>query len=271
MDRPQVLTPAAATEMTAILAEIASAVLKWAPAIAAHIKVHFGGMLYSSNPMLLHSLLTLFLQFPDAFGAEDERTMARRLALAAREAHRPLAARLLALHWLLGSTMFRNLVPGLARWFYPNLFDPLALKAKKLDCLAYVAAQLDGDKVAGGRASEQATGLLDDGLVCVSAFRWLPAWSTETGVAFRALHRVLIFAAPHSTEDTRCSGAGELLNSTVFHHLQVEIIEIVNNRCCHQVCKSKQFNRTANELNDSFCNHYVCRLSWLIWHQSIGV
>ncbi|PUZ78387.1 hypothetical protein GQ55_1G448500 [Panicum hallii var. hallii] len=228
MDRPQVLTPAAAMEMTAILAEIASAVLKWAPAIAAHIKVQFGGMLYSSNPMLLHSLLTLFLQFPDAFGAEDERTMARRLALAAREAHRPLAARLLALHWLLGSTMFRNLVPGLARWFYPNLFDPLALKAKKLECLAYVAARVDGDKVAGGRASEQATGLLDDGLVCVSAFRWLPAWSTETGVAFRALHRVLIIAAPHSTEDTRCSGAGELLNSTIFHHLQAILVDMAS-------------------------------------------
>ncbi|RLM80384.1 AP-5 complex subunit beta-1 [Panicum miliaceum] len=228
MDRPQVLTPAAAMEMTAILAEIASAVLKWAPAIAAHIKVQFGGMLYSSNPMLLHSLLTLFLQFPDAFGAEDERTMARRLALAAREAHRPLAARLLALHWLLGSTMFRNLVPGLARWFYPNLFDPLVLKAKKLECLAYVAARVDGDKVAGGRASEQATGLLDDGLVCVSAFRWLPAWSTETGVAFRALHRVLIIAAPHSTEDTHCSGAGELLNSTIFHHLQAILVDMAS-------------------------------------------
>jgi AP-5 complex subunit beta-1 len=219
MDRPQVLTPAAAMEMTAILAEVASAVLDWAPAIAAHIKVQFGGMVHSSNPMLLHSLLTLFVRFPDAFGAEDERTMARRLALAAHEAHRPLAARLLPLHWLLGSTRFRNLVPGLARWFYPNLFDPLALKAKKLDCLAYVAAEGDGEK-------------LDDGLVCVSAFRWLPAWSTETGVAFRALHRVLVIAAPHSTDDTCCSGAGELLNSTIFHHLQVEVIEIVNNRHC---------------------------------------
>ena len=61
MDRPQVLTSAAATEMTAILAEIASAVLRWARAIAAHIKVHIvgRGMLYSSNPMMLHSLLTL--------------------------------------------------------------------------------------------------------------------------------------------------------------------------------------------------------------------
>ncbi|CAL4886141.1 unnamed protein product [Urochloa decumbens] len=228
MDRPQVLTPAAAMEMTAILAEIAVAVLEWAPAIAAHIKVQFGGMVHSSNPMLLHSLLTLFIQFPDAFGAEDERTMARRLALAAREAHRPITARLLALHWLLGSTRFRNLVPELARWFHPNLFDPLALKAKKLDCLAYVAAEVNGDKVAGGRASEQTTGLLDDGLVCVSAFQWLPAWSTETSVAFRALHRVLLIAAPHSTDDTGCSGAGELLNSTIFHHLQTILVDMAS-------------------------------------------
>ena len=33
--------------------------------------------------------------------------MAHRLALAAREVHRPLAVRLLALHWLLGSGMFK--------------------------------------------------------------------------------------------------------------------------------------------------------------------
>ncbi|OEL19133.1 hypothetical protein BAE44_0019850 [Dichanthelium oligosanthes] len=228
MDRPQVLTPAAAMEMTAILAEVASAVLKWAPAIAAHIKVQFGGMVHSSNPMLLHSLLTLFVKFPDAFGAEDERAVARRLALAACEAHRPFAARLLALHWLFGCTRFRNLVSGLGRWFYPNLFDPLALKAKKLDCLAYVAAEVDGDKVARGRASEQATRLLDDGLVCVSAFRWLPAWSTETGVAFRALHRVLVGAAPHSTDDACCPGAGELLNSTIFHHLQAILVDMAS-------------------------------------------
>ncbi|XP_062221402.1 uncharacterized protein LOC133920847 [Phragmites australis] len=228
MDRPQVLTPAAAMEMTAILAEVAAAVLEWAPAIAAHIKVQFGGMVHSSDPMLLHSLLTLFIQFPDAFGVEDERTMARRLALAAREAHRPLTARLLALHWLLGFGRFRDLVPGLARWFYPAVFDPLALKAKKLDCLSYVAAGVAGEKVAGDRASEQATGLVDDGLVCVSAFRWLPVWSTETGVAFRALHRNLVCAAPHSTDGTCCSGAGELLNSTIFHHLQVMLVDMAS-------------------------------------------
>ncbi|KAJ1281739.1 hypothetical protein BS78_04G328600 [Paspalum vaginatum] len=228
MDRPQVLTPAAAMEMAAILAEVASAVLEWAPAVAAHIKVQFGGMVHSTSPMLLHSLLTLFVQFPDAFGAEDERTMARRLALAAREAHRPLAVRLLALHWLLGSGRFANLVPGLAHWFYPAVFDPLALKAKKLDCLAYVAAGVDGEKVSGGRASEQVAGILDDGLVCVSAFRWLPAWSTETGVAFRALHSVLVDAAPHSTDGTRCSGAGELLNSTIFHHLQAILVDMAS-------------------------------------------
>ena len=87
------LTPAATMEMMSILAEVASAVLQWAPAIAAHIKVQFGGMGHSSNAMLLHSLLTRFLQFPDAFGAEYERTMAHRLALPAREEHRQLAIR----------------------------------------------------------------------------------------------------------------------------------------------------------------------------------
>ncbi|KAL5671671.1 hypothetical protein ACJX0J_015977, partial [Zea mays] len=65
------------------------------------------GMLHSSNVVLLHSLLTPLLQFPDAFGAEDER-------------------------------LFRNLVPGLTHWFYPVVFDPLGLKSKMLDCLPYV-------------------------------------------------------------------------------------------------------------------------------------
>jgi AP-5 complex subunit beta-1 len=94
------------------------------------------------------------------------------------------------------------------------MFDPLALKAKKLDCLGFAAAaSVDtGDK--------HTTELIDDGLVSVSAFSWLPAWSTETGVAFRALHMVLLGAAPHNTDG---SGAGELLNSTTFHHFQVEI------------------------------------------------
>lgn len=223
MDRPQVLTPASAMEMAAILAEVSAAVVGWAPAIAAHVKVQFGGMAHSSSLMLLHSLLTLFIQFPDAFGAEDERKMARRLALAACEAHRPLTARLLALHWLLGSGKFRYAVPGLAKWFYPGVFDPLAVKAKKLDCLALVAAGVDADKIEGGRDVDQTIGLVDDGLACVSAFRWLPGWSTETCVAFRALHVVLVAAAPHSTDGSGCSGAGELLNSTIFHHLQVEI------------------------------------------------
>ncbi|XP_024316563.1 uncharacterized protein LOC100842049 isoform X2 [Brachypodium distachyon] len=227
MERPQVLTPPAAMELAAIVAEVASAVLEWAPAIAAHVKVQFGGMAYSSSPMLLHSVLTLFVQFPDAFGADDERRIARRLASAACEAHRPLPVRLLALHWLLGSGRFRGSVPGLAQWFYPGLFDPLALKAKKLDCLAFVAAGIDGDKV-GGRYGQQTSKLIDDGLVCVSAFRWLPAWSTETGVAFRALHRVLVGASPHSTNDMGCSGAGELLNSTTFHHFQAMLVDMTS-------------------------------------------
>jgi AP-5 complex subunit beta-1 len=176
----------------------------------------------------------LFVQFPGAFGADDERKMARRLALAACEAHRPLLVRLLALHWLLGSERFRGSVPGLTRWFYPGMFDPLALKAKKLDCLGFAAASVDTDKVGGG---QQTTQLIDDGLVSVSAFRWLPAWSTETGVAFRALHMVLVGAAPHCTNHTGGSGAGELLNSTTFHHFQVEFIEKVNDRHTHQLAK----------------------------------
>jgi AP-5 complex subunit beta-1 len=208
-------------EVAAVVAEVASAVLKWAPAIAAQVKVQFGGMAYSSSPMLLHSVLMLFVRFPGAFGPDDERRMARRLALAACEAHLPLPVRLLALHWLLGSGRFRGSVPGLARCFYPAMFDPLALKAKKLDCLGFAAASVDtGDKVGGGHYGQHTTELIDDGLVSVSAFSWLPAWSTETGVAFRALHMVLLGAASHNTDG---SGAGELLNSTTFHHFQVEI------------------------------------------------
>ncbi|GJM87512.1 hypothetical protein PR202_ga03474 [Eleusine coracana subsp. coracana] len=132
----------------------------------------------------------------------------------------------MALHCLLGSARFRDLTPQLAHLFYPAVFDPLALKAKKLDCLAYVAAAADANKIPLPRRRN--TALVDDGLLSVSAFRWLPTWSTETAVAFRALHRVLLGAAPHGADSTCCFGAGELLNSTIFHHLQAMMVDMAS-------------------------------------------
>ncbi|RVW47853.1 hypothetical protein CK203_092914 [Vitis vinifera] len=171
----------------------------------------------------------------DAFDGQ-EASIARRLVLISREAQLPLVFRLLALHWLLG---FIGLVPdsggrkkqsiveiGLG-FFYPSVFDPLALKSLKLDLLAFCAIclnTLSADNMGGG--SSEVAGprvsvvkLFEDGLVSVSAFKWLPPWSTETAVAFRTFHKFLIGARSHS--DTDSSTNRTLMESTIFHTLEV--------------------------------------------------
>ncbi|GJX38855.1 hypothetical protein Tco_0252158, partial [Tanacetum coccineum] len=40
--------------------------------------------------------------------------------------------------------------------------------------------------------------LFEDGLESVSGFKWFPPWSTETSVAFRTFHKLLVGASSHS-------------------------------------------------------------------------
>jgi len=104
--------------------------------------------------------------------------------------------------------------------FYPRVFDPLALKALKLDLLAFCAVCMESltSEIASdaGKSGEK---LFGDGIVSVSAFQWLPPASTETAVAFRAFRKFLIGGSSHSDADP--STTGILMESTIFNTLQV--------------------------------------------------
>lgn len=71
---------------------------------------------------------------------------------------------------------------------------------------------------------KSAAKLFEDGLVSVSAFKWLPPWSTETAVAFRAFHKFLIGASSHSDSDP--STTRTLMDSTIFHTLQGMLVDM---------------------------------------------
>ncbi|XP_076895018.1 uncharacterized protein LOC143547493 [Bidens hawaiensis] len=197
---------------------------------ASLLKVQFSGLLYTSDMLFCHAYLGMYLQFPEAFsGHEDE--IIRRVSLVSRETHNMLVFRLLALHWLLGfmglvvskRTVIKEKIYGTALRFYPTVFDPLALKALKLDLIVYCAILLDKSRLAdaNGEVVSNVSGyegsvvkLFEDALESVSGFKWLPPWSTETSVAFRTFHKLLIGESSHS--DTGSSTRG-LVESTIFH------------------------------------------------------
>ncbi|KAG6468181.1 hypothetical protein ZIOFF_072752 [Zingiber officinale] len=232
-ERPQALTPSATMELVSILTSIASTLEQYVPTLGALLKVQFSGLIYSYHPILCHVVLMLYSGFPDAFSGEDERNIALRLALMAREAYQPLPFRLLALHWLLGSPRLgqrKDSIAPLAPRLYPAVFDALSLKAKKLDALARIAANLD-DLEMRKKGEEEGRGALiikffQDGLVCVSAFQWLPPWSTETSVTFRMLHKFLIGVAPHRGDCSEECGYDYLVDSTIFSTLQSKLVSL---------------------------------------------
>ncbi|CAA6662718.1 unnamed protein product [Spirodela intermedia] len=239
LERPLILTPLAIAEMVFMLTRVVKTLEAQMSGAAALLKVQFSGLLYSYDPMLCHVVLMLYSHFSDAFSG-DEREIARRLTLLPKEAQQPLVYRLLALHWLLGIASRppdkKNLLISLAPSFYPSLFDPLALKAAKLDVLALIAVLLDsssgkndkGKDEEGKKADEIAFSpmkLFQACLVCVSAFRWLPPWSTETLVVFRTLHKFLTGAV--SRPDSDDSTVLHLMESTNFCSLQSTLVDMV--------------------------------------------
>ena len=227
LEWPQVLTSCGMMEFLVMIMPVAIAL----ELQASLLKVQFFGMIYSFDPMLCHVVLMMYSQFLDAFdGQEGE--IVRRLMLVSRETQHSLVFRLLALHWLLGFSELllrrdarkTKSIVDMRLNFYPNVFDPLALKAMKLDMLAFCSVCLDTTNSRSGLVGEGSTGksmmkLFQDGLVSVSAFKWLPAESTETAVAFRTFHKFLIGASSHS--DTDPSTTRTLMESTIFHTVQV--------------------------------------------------
>ncbi|PKA65186.1 hypothetical protein AXF42_Ash013307 [Apostasia shenzhenica] len=248
LERPQALTPCATMELVAVLSRIIGALERRVPAVAALLKVQFSGLLHCYDPLLCHVVLMLHSRFSDAFAGDDELGIARRLALIPKEAHQPLVFRLLALHWLLGSPRLarnKGFLPSLVHCFYPSIFDPLALKAAKLDALACVAAHVDGVRSERDAASQEegkkdttshelgnngrtatVAVLFDGGLICVSAFKWLPPWSTETSVAFRTLHKFLVGVFPHNDGDSIDDKIHSVFGSSVFCTLQDMLVNL---------------------------------------------
>lgn len=226
LESPQIFTPPAMMEFMTLIMPVALAL----ELQASMLKVQFFGMIYSFDPMLCHVVLMMYLHFLEAFD-EQEGEIARRLLLISRETQQHLVFRLLAIHWLLGlsrtdSPLAKKMdsAADMGLNFYPKVFDPLALIALKLDLLAFTSIRSTMSKAETFSAEEPESGksvvkLLQDGLECVSAFKWLPPGSTETAVAFRAFHKFLIGGSSHSVPDSNTDKS--LVDSSIFRMLQV--------------------------------------------------
>lgn len=229
LEWPQYLTPFGLLEFMTLIMTLAAA-LELQTSL---LKVQFSGLIYTYDPLLCHAFLGMCSRFLDAFdGQENE--IASRLVLISREAQHSLVFRLLALHWLQGFIELvsnkeagkKKTVVKMSLSFYPSVFDPLALKSLKLDFLAYSSILLDTDRskvminMKGelGLDSSNVVSLFKDGLVSVSSFKWLPPWSTETAVAFRAFHKFLIGASSRYDTD---SSTKVPKDSTIFYTVQV--------------------------------------------------
>lgn len=228
LECPQCLTPFGLVEFMAAIIPLAEEL----ELQASLLRVQFSWLLYTFEPLLCHIFLGMYVKFLESFeGQEFE--VASRLLLLSKESHHHLVFRLLALHWVLG---FFALIVGddearkrsimdMSLRFYPIIFDSLAMKALKLDLLAYCSRLLpnpgDANAVKSVEVDKEAyeVKLFKDGLVSVSAFKWLPPWNTETAVAFRTFHKFLIGGSPHS--DGTSSSIAALIESNIFDTLQV--------------------------------------------------
>ncbi|KAK8934218.1 hypothetical protein KSP39_PZI014874 [Platanthera zijinensis] len=237
LEKPQSLTPCATMELVTVLTSIVGALERHMPAVAALLKVQFSGLLYCYDPILCHVVLMLYSRFSDSFTGDDTLGIARRLALIPKEAHQPLVFRLLAIHWLLGSPQLaskKGFLPSLAHYFYPTVFDPLSLKASKLDVLACVAAHTDrlhSEQVTTNQGEKKesyttAVKLFHEGLACVSAFKWLPTWSTETSVVFRAFQKFLVGVSPHQGGVLTEADLDAVFNTAIFQTLQNTMVDL---------------------------------------------
>lgn len=230
LDCPQYLTPFGLVEFMVDIIPLAEEL----ELQASLLRVQFSWLLYTFEPLLCHVFLGMYLKFLDSFDGQ-EFEVASRLLLLSKESQHHLFFRLLGLHWMLG---FFTLIVGedearkrsivdMSLSFYPTIFDSLAMKALKLDLLAYCSSLLsnpgDANVVNGVEVDKEVyeVKLFKDGLVSVSAFKWLPPWSTETAVAFRTFHKFLIGGSPHS--DGATSSVATLIESNIFDTLQVYV------------------------------------------------
>lgn len=230
LEWPQYLTSFGVLEFMEMTMPVAKA-LELQPSL---LKVQFSGLLYTYDPLLCHAFVQiLYLRFMDSFEGQ-EMEIAQRLVFLSKESFQShLVFRLLVLHWLSSMIgMVVNRDPGKKRAFvemsfsfYPAVFDPLALKLLKLDLFAFCSILANDlgstDKNANG-SRVSVVKLFEDGLVCVSSFKWLPPWSTETSVAFRTFHKFLISGTSCADPSgSNFSNDWKLLDSSIFLTVQV--------------------------------------------------
>ncbi|KAM0027136.1 putative AP-5 complex subunit beta-1 protein [Helianthus debilis subsp. tardiflorus] len=217
LEWPQYLTPFGLFEFMSVVMPVAVAL----ELQASLLKVQFSGLLFTSDMLLCHAYLGMYLQFPEAFSGHENEVI-RRVSLISREAQNVLVFRLLALHWLLGfmgmvmskREVDKEKIFATALRFYPTVFDPLALKALKLDLIVYCSVILVKSRLEDANGEGSVVKLFEDAFESVSGFKWLPSWSTETSVAFRTFHKLLIGESSHSESG---SSTRDLVDSTIFH------------------------------------------------------
>ncbi|KAL9681045.1 hypothetical protein QQ045_012826 [Rhodiola kirilowii] len=239
LESQHILTPSGMVEFMSIVMPIALALeLQFSM-----LKVQFVGMMYSYDPMLCHMVLLMYLHAPDSFQGQEVEIV-NRLILVSKAGNHYLFFRMLALHWLLGFTGLKSFkifgnskaVLELGRKVYPGVFDPLALKALKMDLLALCCRRLNHLNLVQNEGKDSADDglvadteshvvkLFEDGLVSVSAFKWLPPWSSETAIAFRSFHKFILGASSHSATDS--SSSKTMLESKSFLGLQMMLIDL---------------------------------------------
>eukprot|EP00249_Psilotum_nudum_P017252 c26234_g1_i1 orf=70-3660(+) len=238
LERPQLLTPYGQVEFVSSLLEIAAAL----ELHGSLLKLQFGNLMHTYSPLLCHVVLMIFSHFTDAFEGEEGNVF-QRLILLCKEPYQPVSIRLLAMHWLVGlenlcvARKKASVLASLALNMYPLVFDPLSLKALKLDTLAYCAFYMERSgridqhvsletegKVFDEKKGISASELFKDGLICVSAFRWLPSWSTETQIMFRFIHRFFTVALCYSR--TQALDFSLLSMSKLFKTLQGTLVSL---------------------------------------------
>lgn len=238
LERPQLFTSSGMLEFVSSLIDIAAA-LELQGSI---LKVQLYSLMYTYSPLLCHVVLMIYSHFMDAFEGEED-SIFKRLILLSNDPQQPLMSRLLAIHWLLGlenvhlSKQRKPRLASMALSMYPLIYDPLSLKALKLDSLAHCAACVHafGDPSESNHSSgvmhtpsaqkqDVASKLFKDGAVCLSAFRWLPSWSSETRLMFRTLHRFLTVEVTHPQSEAPDNS--EFINSTLFKTLEVRIVSL---------------------------------------------
>eukprot|EP00250_Pteridium_aquilinum_P011207 c19906_g1_i1 orf=537-4184(+) len=238
LERPQLLTSIGMLEFVSSLIDIAAA-LELHGSI---LKVQLYNLMYTYSPLLCHVVLMIYFHFTDSFEGE-EGAIYKRVNLLCNDPQQPLMVRLLAIHWLLGLEDFllrkekKPCLASMASSMYPQIYDPLSLKALKLDALAHCATfmqsmgesfeskQLSGElNLPCVQEGEVASKLFKDGAVCLSAFHWLPSWSSETRLMFRMMHRFLTVEVMDSP--SKAPDVVEPFNSILFKTLEARLVSL---------------------------------------------